>query len=95
MAQQQVTLRQQVEAKSRPLLSRLHALPRLMIPIATVALIAIGAFTPMPYALVAFAVIFVFIAWIAYLSWPVVSACGRLMRLAMLALIVVLAVTRL
>lgn len=92
---QQVTLRQQVEAKSRPLLTRLHALPRLLIPLATVALIAIGAFTPMPYALVAFAIIFCFIAWIAYLSWPVVSTGARLMRLAMLALIVVLAATRL
>jgi hypothetical protein len=84
-----------VETASRPVLARLHALPRLLIPLGTVVLIAVGAFAPTPLALVAFAVLFVFIAWIAYLSWPAVPFSGRLMRLAMLALIVVLAVVSL
>jgi hypothetical protein len=89
------SLRAQVETASRPVLARLHALPRLLIPLGTVVLIAVGAFAPAPLALVAFAVLFLFIAWIAYLSWPAVPFSGRLMRLAMLALIVVLAVVSL
>ncbi|GAA2109643.1 hypothetical protein GCM10009841_31100 [Microlunatus panaciterrae] len=94
MSSQQVTFRQQVETRSRPALARLHEQPRLLIPLATLVLIALGAFAPMPYALAAFALVFAFIAWIAYLSWPVVPLSGRLMRLAMLALICVLAATR-
>jgi hypothetical protein len=89
-----VTLRSQVEATSRPLLARLHALPRLLIPLGTLLLVVVGAFAPAPVASVAFAVLFCFIAWIAYLSWPAVPVSGRLMRLAMLALIVVLAALR-
>ncbi len=76
------------------MLARIHAMPRLLVPIGTVVLIALGVFTPLPYCLVAFALLFVFIAWIAYLSWPVVPLSGRLMRLAMLALIIILAATR-
>lgn len=90
----QRTLRSQVESASRPLLLRLHALPRLLIPIGTLVLIGIGAFTPMPYALIAFGIAFVFVAWIAYLAWPAVPWSGRLIRLAMLALLVALAAVR-
>jgi hypothetical protein len=36
-----------------------------------------------------------FVGWIAYLSWPAVPASGRLLRVAMVVLVVALAVTRL
>ena len=88
------SLRAQVETASRPILARLHALPRLLVPLGTLVLVAIGAFAPAPVALLAFAVVFLFIAWIAYLSWPAVPISGRLMRLAMLVMIVVLALSR-
>ncbi len=87
----QPTLRSRVETTSRPLLLHLHALPRLIVPVGTLVLIAIGAFAPMPYALVGFAIAFLFIAWVAYLAWPAVTWSGRLLRLAMLALLVALA----
>ena len=88
------TSRSRIEAASRPVLARLHALPRLLVPLGTLVLVAIGAFAPVPVALLAFAVVFLFIAWIAYLSWPAVPISGRLMRLAMLVMIVVLALSR-
>jgi len=88
------SLRTWIERTSRPLLAQLHALPRLLTPAATLVLIALGAFAPAPLALVAFVILFLFISWIAYLSWPIVPTSGRLMRLAMLLLIVVLAVLR-
>jgi hypothetical protein len=88
------SLRGRVETVSRPILTRLHTLPRLLVPAGTLLLIVVGAFAPMPYALAAFVLLFLFIAWIAYLSWPVVPVSGRLMRLAMLALVAVLAVVR-
>ncbi|MET0694817.1 MAG: DUF6703 family protein [Propionibacteriaceae bacterium] len=88
------SLRTRIERTSRPLLVRLHALPRLLTPAATLVLIALGAFASVPIALAAFVVLFLFIAWIAYLSWPVVPTSGRLLRAAMLVLIIVLAVLR-
>lgn len=88
-------LRQQVEARTRPLLVRLHRLPRPLIPLATVLAVGVGVLAPLPVALVALLLVFGFVAWIAYVSWPVVPTSGRLVRLLMLALIVTLALTRL
>lgn len=87
--------RTQVEQVSRPLLVRLHALPRPVVPIATLVLVAVGALAPTPVALVALAIVFCFVAWIAYLSWPAVPTSGRVLRVVMLALIIGVALTHL
>ena len=88
------TLRARVEGFSRPLLRRLNALPRPAILIGTLVLVVLGMLAPLPVALPALVIVFAFVVWIAYLSWPVVSTGGKVARLAMLALIVVLAATR-
>ncbi len=88
------SLRTRIETASRPLLARLHALPRLLTPALTLVLIALGAFGPTSIALGAFVLLFLFIAWIAYLSWPVVPTSAKVMRAFMLVLIVVLATLR-
>lgn len=89
------TLRSRIEAVSRPLLVRLHRMPGFVVPMVTVLLFAVGALAPVPIAMAALVLAFVFIAWIGYLSWPAVNTSGRLLRLAMLTLIVVLAGSRL
>jgi hypothetical protein len=89
------TLRVQVERTSRPLLRRLHAWPRPALPLLTVALVMVGVLAPPAVGLAALAVVALFVSWIAYLSWPAVSGSGRLVRVAMVALVVVLALTRL
>jgi len=89
------TLRTSVERVSRPLLASLSALPRPVVPLATVVLVAIGLLAPPAVGLVALTVVALFVAWIAYLSWPVVAGSGRLLRVAMVALVVVLGLTRL
>jgi hypothetical protein len=88
------TLRQQVERTSKPLLLRLHQLPRAVVPLATVALVLVGVLAPPAVGLVALAVVALFVSWIAYLSWPVVTGGGRLVRVTMVALVVVLAASR-
>jgi hypothetical protein len=88
------TLRQQVERTSTPVLRRLHQLPRAVVPLATVALVLVGVLAPPAVGLVALAVVALFVTWIAYLSWPVVSGSGRLVRVTMVALVVVLALSR-
>jgi len=92
--QSQPSFRQSMERVSRPMLVRLTALPRLVVPLTTLALVAVGAFAPLPVALPAFAVVFLFIAWISYLSWPAITSGGKVIRVVMLLLIVVLAATR-
>jgi hypothetical protein len=87
--------RADVERASRPLLVRLHQLPRPVVPLLTVVLIAVGVLGPLPLGVAALAVVAVFVAWIAYLSWPVVSAGGRLVRLFMVVLVLLLAWARL
>ena len=42
---------------------------------------------------VALAVVWLFVAWIAYLSWPVVGTGGRVLRLFMLLLLAGLGAT--
>ena len=89
------TLRSQVERTSRPLLLRLHAWPRPVLPLVTLVLVMAGVLAPAAVGLVALLVVALFVSWIAYLSWPTVSGPGRLVRVAMVGLLVVLALTRL
>jgi hypothetical protein len=89
------TLRRRVEVFSRPALIRLQHLPRMVVPLLTVVLLALGALAPLSVAYVALAVVLAFMAWIAYLSWPAVTTSGRLMRIAMVVLILALGATRL
>ncbi|GAA3615989.1 DUF6703 family protein [Microlunatus ginsengisoli] len=83
-----------VENGSRRLLTRLHGLPRLLIPLATGILFAVGVLAPPAIGIAALAVILVFVGWLAYLSWPVVSTGGKLMRLLMVVLVAGLLVYR-
>ncbi|GAA3559157.1 hypothetical protein GCM10022197_13190 [Microlunatus spumicola] len=88
------TLRRRLEVVSRPALVRLTALPRPVVPLVTVVLFAVAVLAPPAVALVALVLIGLFLVWLTFLAWPAVGAGGRAMRLAMVALVVVLGVTR-
>jgi hypothetical protein len=77
-----------VAVRSRPILEWLSRLPPLVVPVAMLALMLVGLTTPLPYALPALAVAAAFVAWLGYLSWPVLSSGGRLLRIVMVGLIV-------
>lgn len=87
--------RRRLEDLSRPLLVRLTKLPPAAVPIATVALLAVGVLAPPVVGLVALALVAVFVAWLTSLAWPAVGVGGRLVRIAMVVLVGVLAVSRL
>lgn len=70
-------------------------MPKAVVPLGTVVLVVIGLFAPLPIALPALALVFVFFTWIAYLSWPIVSTGGKVMRGVMLGLVVAMAASRL
>lgn len=86
--------REQIASVSKPWLTRLHALPRWITPVATLVLVATGALGPLVVAIPALVLVFVFVAWIAYLSWPVVPPSGRLIRVIMLVLVLAVGVSR-
>ncbi|SDU92917.1 hypothetical protein SAMN04488544_2124 [Microlunatus sagamiharensis] len=87
-------LRARLEDVSRPLLVRLTRLPKPTVPLATVVLFAVAVLAPAPVAVVALVVIGVFLLWLTFLAWPAVSPGGKLMRVGMVALVVVLGITR-
>ena len=88
------SLRARVEAASRPVLQRLHAMPQMVVPLLTIVLIAVGVLAPLPVGLVALALVLLFVGWIAYLSWPVAGVGGRIWRVLILVLIIALGVVR-
>jgi hypothetical protein len=76
-----------VENASRGLLTRLHGMPRLMIPLFMGILFAVGVLASPAIGVLALTIVFVFVSWLAYLSWPAVSTGGKLMRLLMVVLV--------
>ncbi len=76
-----------VENASRGLLTRLHGLPRLILPLFTGILFAVGVLASQAIGVLALAIVGVFVTWLAYLSWPAVSTGGKLMRLLMVVLV--------
>lgn len=87
--------REEIAELSKPLLTRIHALPRLVVPLVTLLLVVVGALGPLSLAVPALVIVFVFVAWIAYLAWPIVPTSGRVLRVIMLLLITGIAISRL
>lgn len=87
-------LRTRLEVVSRPALVRLTALPRQAVPLVTVGLFAVAVLAPTPVAVVALVLIGLFLVWLTFLAWPALSVGGKVMRLVMVGLVVVLGVTR-
>lgn len=69
-------------------------MPTIVIPAAVLVLMLIGLGAPLPFALPAFGVIAAFVAWLAYLSWPILDTRSRLMRVLMLGIVIGSAVAR-
>lgn len=87
-------MRMQIEDASRPLLVWLTKLPKMVIPLATVVVLAIGVLAPLPVGVPALAVVTVWMAWLGYLAWPAVTPGGRALRLATVGILLVAIVMR-
>lgn len=88
------SFRRSVERASAPALVLLTQMPRLLIAVAPLALLLLGFFLPLVIGLVFLAIFFVFTGWLAYLSWPRTDAKAKLLRVAIFALVIALAVIR-
>ena len=87
------SLRESIESASYPLVKRLSEWPKWAPFLLILGLMVAGVLIP-SVGWVLIALVAVFLAWLLYLGWPRLSAVARFMRIAVIALVVVAAVTR-
>ncbi|MEU6780781.1 DUF6703 family protein [Nonomuraea angiospora] len=88
-------LRKAVERRSAvPMTYLFTQVPRWTAPTVLVVLLLAGFAVANPLGGVAVLPAIVFIGWLAYLSWPSLGIGGKVMRVAMLTFLVLLAATR-
>jgi uncharacterized protein DUF6703 len=87
-------LRVRITKASYPFIAKLHTMPKLTLPLASLVLVVLGAFAPVPVAVVALLLLGLLLAWLGFLSWPVVSTTSRLLRVFAVLVIVFFAISR-
>ena len=87
--------RREVARLSAPLLAWLSVRPKLLLPLVSVALLIAGLALPPPVGVPLLVLLLLIVGWLVYLSWPVIEGPARLIRLALLGLLVLAIVTRL
>ncbi len=84
-------LRSKIEHASAPVIERLNTLPRVAAFLGVLALMAAGAFVPR-FGYLFTSLVAAFLGWLIYLTWPRLTGPEKLMRIAVLALVVALVV---
>jgi hypothetical protein len=87
------TLRHRIDQASLPLMTKLSRLPKLLPFAILLALLVAGVLIGGPLGFVLMLLAAIFIAWVLYLSWPLLGSTERIMRLAVLMLAAVMAVS--
>ena len=85
--------RSRVEHAAYPVLDRLERLPRVIPFLAVIALIVVGILVPR-WGFLASALVALGVAFLVYYTWPRLTLPERMMRLAVLALIVAITVVQ-
>jgi hypothetical protein len=87
-------LRQRITKFSYPYVAKLHGMPKLTLPGITLVLALVGVFAPVPAAVPALILLALLLAWLGFLSWPVVSTGQRFVRIFSILIILLFAVSR-
>jgi hypothetical protein len=87
-------LRQRITKISYPYVAKLHAAPKLTLPGITLVLALVGVFAPVPVGVPALVLLALLLAWLAFLSWPVVTNGPRFLRIFSILVILLFAVSR-
>ncbi|MBG0828991.1 hypothetical protein HS041_14545 [Planomonospora sp. ID67723] len=87
-------LRQRVERLSAAPMVFLFRLPRWIVPVVLVVLLLAGFAMPSFWGGLAVLVVAGFVCWLAYMSWPSLGAKGRILRVALLTFLLLLAADR-
>jgi len=89
------TVRSRINDASLPLMTKLSQLPKLVPFAILLTMLVAGVLIGGPLGFVLMALAAIFVAWVLYLSWPILSSSERLMRSAVLLLAAAMAVVRL
>lgn len=76
------------------MLARLQILPRPVFMLIWLVLVAVSVFSPPAAAVPAVAIMLVAVGWLSFLSWPLLSTGGRVLRVAVLIFLIAAAVAR-
>ncbi len=88
-------LRGEVERRSGPALLWLSSRPRLLLPLASLALLVGGLAAPLPLAVPMLALLLAVVGWLTYLSWPAIQGGARVVRVATVGLVALAGLLRL
>ena len=83
-----------VERRSAVVVVFLRKLPRLVPGLLVIGIVATGLLAPPVAGGVALLVAALLLAWLAFLTWPAMPAPGRILRLAVVAMVVAYAIVR-
>jgi len=89
-----MSFRKALEKRSAPLLVVLSRQPRLLVPLLSLLLLIGGLALPSAVALACLGALALFLAWLTFLSWPVLVGQARAVRVATVALVVAVGVSR-
>ena len=79
--------RGKVERRSAPALVWLSARPKFLLPLLIVVLLIGGLAAPTPVGAPLLVLLLGLVAWLSYLSWPVLDSTPRLIRVALVGLL--------
>ena len=86
-------MRESIETASLPAIRAISGWPKWVPFVLILGLMVAGVFIP-TYGWVLIAVVAVFLSWLLYLSWPRLTGAERVMRFAVIAVVLAAAVTR-
>lgn len=87
-------LRVAVERRSAPLLAWLSLRPPFLLPVAVVVLLVAGLASPPAYGVPLLLLLELLLLWLSFLSWPALDQGARVLRAAMLGLVLLAVVQR-
>ena len=93
LARVSLPFRSRVEHAAYPVLDRLERLPRFVPFLAVLVLLVVGILVPR-WGFVATALVALAVAFLIYYTWPRLTLPERLLRLAVLAIVVAVAVVQ-
>lgn len=86
-------MRESIETASLPLIKAMAGWPKWAPFLLILGLMVAGVLVP-TYGWILIALVAVFLTWLFYLAWPRLTSTDRLMRFAVIAIVVVAAITR-
>lgn len=87
------SVRESIERASTPVLGRLASLPKL-VPFLVVLALAVGGIFIEQWGWVLLLFVAAVLAWFLYIAWPRLSAPGRFLRAAVLAMMLAIMLTQ-